>query len=126
MSWFFNNNLLLMHKLQLRDDQLTISLNHAVCWIQIYDLPSGLMSKTMTRWFGSFLGEFLEYNTKISSLGLQRYMQIKARLDVRLALKQKRRFNSELERIMLGSNMKNSIFFASFMVNLDMGKVFVQ
>ncbi|MBA0875365.1 hypothetical protein Goshw_030343 [Gossypium schwendimanii] len=34
---------------------------------------------------------FLEYNTRISSLGLQQYMQIKVHLDVRLALKQNRR-----------------------------------
>ncbi|MBA0698752.1 hypothetical protein Goari_000447 [Gossypium aridum] len=65
---------------------------------------------------------FLEYNTRISSLGLQQYMQIKVHLDVRLALKQNRRFNWELERIMIGSNVKNSVFFASFVVNLDMGK----
>lgn len=50
--------------------------------IQIHDLPSRLMPESMARRFGEFLGDFLEYDTRIPFTGLQRYMQIKVRLDV--------------------------------------------
>ncbi|MBA0729695.1 hypothetical protein Golax_020490 [Gossypium laxum] len=43
--WFFNNHILLLHKLRLPDDPLTINLNYIVFWIQIHDLPPCLMSE---------------------------------------------------------------------------------
>lgn len=60
-------------------------------WIQIHDLPLELMSETMAKHFGAFLGEFMKYDTHISSLGLQRYMRIKVRLDVRLTFKRRKK-----------------------------------
>ncbi|MBA0859416.1 hypothetical protein Goshw_006636, partial [Gossypium schwendimanii] len=51
---------------------------------KIHDLPPGLMSKTMARRFGTFLGDFLIYDTKVRPLGVKRYMRLKVRLDVRL------------------------------------------
>ncbi|MBA0819801.1 hypothetical protein Gohar_025732 [Gossypium harknessii] len=65
LSWFFNNHLLL-HKQQMKEDPLTVSLNFVVFWIQIHDLPSGLMLETMAKHFGVFI----EYDTRISSLSL--------------------------------------------------------
>ncbi|MBA0754770.1 hypothetical protein Gogos_020833, partial [Gossypium gossypioides] len=44
MSWFFNNHLILLQKLEIREDPLQLSLHHALFWVQIHDLPIGLMS----------------------------------------------------------------------------------
>ncbi|MBA0845484.1 hypothetical protein Goarm_022495 [Gossypium armourianum] len=52
LPWFFNNHLLLLHKLQMKEDSLTIPLNYDVFWIQIHDLPPGLMLETMAKCFG--------------------------------------------------------------------------
>ncbi|KAK5811756.1 hypothetical protein PVK06_027124 [Gossypium arboreum] len=82
LPWFFNNHLLLLHKLQMKEDSLTIPLNYDAFWIQIHDLPPSLMSETMAKCFGAFLGEFMEYDTRIPSLVLQQYKGIKVRLDV--------------------------------------------
>ncbi|MBA0610748.1 hypothetical protein Godav_011547 [Gossypium davidsonii] len=43
----------------------------------IHNLPLGLMSKAMARQFRSFLGSFLDYDTKISMFVVKRYMRIK-------------------------------------------------
>ncbi|MBA0732810.1 hypothetical protein Gogos_016876 [Gossypium gossypioides] len=103
MSWFFNNHLLMMHKLQTGEDPLTLPLNHAEFWVQIHDLPQGLMSKTMAPRFGSFLGDFLVYDTRVPTLGMKWYMRLKVHIDVRLPLKWKK-------NVMLGDRM----FYAKF------------
>ncbi|KAH1107590.1 hypothetical protein J1N35_011358 [Gossypium stocksii] len=70
---------------------------------QIHDLPPSLISKAMTRQFCSFLGSFLDYDTKISMFVVKRYMRIKVRLDVRLPLKRKK-------KIVLGASwMENEL-----------------
>ncbi|MBA0590822.1 hypothetical protein Gorai_019514 [Gossypium raimondii] len=44
---------------------------------KIHDLPPGLMSETMAGRFGTFLGDFLIYDTKVPPLGVKRYMRLK-------------------------------------------------
>ncbi|PPS17617.1 hypothetical protein GOBAR_AA02958 [Gossypium barbadense] len=56
-------------------------------WVQIPDLPPGLMLEVMARQFGSFLSSFLDYDTKISLFAVKQFMRIKVHLDVRVPLK---------------------------------------
>lgn len=60
LSWFYNNHLLLLNKLQMKEDLLTAPLNYVVFWIQIYDMPLDIMSEFMANHFGAVLGEFIE------------------------------------------------------------------
>ncbi|MBA0680338.1 hypothetical protein Goari_012043, partial [Gossypium aridum] len=41
------------------------------------EVTEGLMSKTMAPQFGSFLGDFLVYDTKVPTLGMKWYMRLK-------------------------------------------------
>ncbi|MBA0625137.1 hypothetical protein Godav_010374, partial [Gossypium davidsonii] len=43
---------------------------------------TGLMTETMAKQFGDFLGQFLENDTSISTMGIQKFMRIRIRLDV--------------------------------------------
>ncbi|KAH1057398.1 hypothetical protein J1N35_035463 [Gossypium stocksii] len=54
--WFFNNHLLLLYRLQPGENPLFVQLNSSEFWVQVHDLPSGLMSEEMARRFGDFLG----------------------------------------------------------------------
>ncbi|KAK5834422.1 hypothetical protein PVK06_018300 [Gossypium arboreum] len=58
--WTFNNHLLLFHRIKERDDPMALPLFWVDFWVQIHDLPMGLMSETMARQFRDFLGQFLE------------------------------------------------------------------
>ncbi|GMJ09473.1 hypothetical protein like AT3G31430 [Hibiscus trionum] len=89
--WFFNNHLLLLHKLRNGEDPLQVPLEHTMMWVQIHDLPPGLMSEPMARQFGKFLGEFLEYDSKLILLGRKQFMRLKVWLDVRQPLKRKKK-----------------------------------
>ncbi|PPR91267.1 hypothetical protein GOBAR_AA29428 [Gossypium barbadense] len=73
--WMFNNHLLLFHR--LREDPMVVPLFWSNFWVQVHDLQTGLMSETMARQFGDFLGQLLEYDTKSLNKGYGGYMQIR-------------------------------------------------
>ncbi|GMI72395.1 hypothetical protein HRI_000908800 [Hibiscus trionum] len=89
--WFFNNHLLLLHKLQHGEDPLQVSLDLAMFWVQIYDLPTGLMSEIMAKQFGNFIGKFIEYDSKLILSGKKQFMRIKVFLNVHHPLKRKKK-----------------------------------
>ncbi|KAK5819413.1 hypothetical protein PVK06_024413 [Gossypium arboreum] len=71
----------------LGEDLDTLLLLYTEFWVQIPDLPPGLMLEVMARQFGSFLSSFLDYDTKISLFAVKQFMRIKVHLDVRVPLK---------------------------------------
>ncbi|KAH1063189.1 hypothetical protein J1N35_028176 [Gossypium stocksii] len=62
--WTLNNYLMLFHRLKEMDDPMALPLFSADFWVQIHDLPMGLMLEMMARQFRDFLGQFLEYDVK--------------------------------------------------------------
>ncbi|KAG8475108.1 hypothetical protein CXB51_032045 [Gossypium anomalum] len=90
MPWFFNSHLLLLHRIQKGEDPSVLLLNSFEFWVQIHELPAGLMSESMARQFGDFLRKFLDYDTSIPFLGNKNYMRIRVRLDVTVPLKRKK------------------------------------
>ncbi|KAK5824612.1 hypothetical protein PVK06_019393 [Gossypium arboreum] len=89
--WFFNNHLIILQKVQKGGDRSAILLNFIEFWVQIHDLPPGLITKTIAMQFREFLGKFLEYDTSILTLGLEKFMRTRVRLDVSNPLKQKKK-----------------------------------
>ncbi|PPR84660.1 hypothetical protein GOBAR_AA36053 [Gossypium barbadense] len=89
--WFFNIHLLLLHQIQKRENPSVLSLIFSEFWIQVHELPAGLMSEPMARQFSDFLGKFLDYNTSIPSSGNKNYMRIHVLLDVTAPLKRKKK-----------------------------------
>ncbi|MBA0731929.1 hypothetical protein Gogos_016048 [Gossypium gossypioides] len=98
--WFFNSHLLLLQRIQLGENLLSsvitaknsvLVLNSTEFWVQIHDLPAGLMSKSMAKQFGDFLGKFLDYDASIPFLSQARHMNIRVRLDVTASLKRKKK-----------------------------------
>lgn len=85
----FNNHLLLFHR--LREDPMVVPLFWSNFWVQVHDLQTGLMSETMARQFGDFLGQLLEYDTKSLNKGYGGYMRIRVRIDVRNLLMRRKK-----------------------------------
>lgn len=110
MPWFFNKHPLLLHRLKTKEDPLTVPLNFVVFWIQIHDLHSGLISEAMAKRFGMFLGELLEYDTWIPSMGFQRFICLKVKIDVLKPLKRRKKVQVGTNLFMHDFIMRNSIF----------------
>ncbi|MBA0605292.1 hypothetical protein Godav_017881 [Gossypium davidsonii] len=102
--WFFNNHLLLLHRIQPAENPSLVLLKFTEFWIQVHDLPPGLMSEPMARQFGDFLGKFLEYDLSDRFGNSYSLMRIRVQLNVTHPLKRRK-------KVMVGSDR---IFYARF------------
>ncbi|MBA0548826.1 hypothetical protein Golob_019898 [Gossypium lobatum] len=91
IPWFFNNHLLILQKVPVGINPAVLELNNTEFWIQVHELPPGLMNASMAKQFGDFYGKFIEYDTSIPTLGLQKYLRIRVCLDVTAPLKRKKK-----------------------------------
>lgn len=83
---------------------MTVPLSFSEFWVQIHELPPGLMSVTMAMQFGNFIGSFIKYDTTVPALGVLKFLRIKVRLDVNRPLKRRK-------KIIVGNG---KVFYASF------------
>ncbi|MBA0867436.1 hypothetical protein Goshw_030351, partial [Gossypium schwendimanii] len=60
----------------------------------------------MAKQFGDFLSQFLEYDTSISTMGIQKFMRIRIHLDVTIPLKRKKDSDCKWLRKVDGSECK--------------------
>ncbi|MFQ6663930.1 hypothetical protein Gotur_031231 [Gossypium turneri] len=89
--WFFNNHLLLLKRISYGDNPAAIELNSTEFWVQVHDLPPGLISESMAVQLGNFCGKFIEYDSNNPLLGKKSYMRIRVCLDVNAPLKRKKK-----------------------------------
>ncbi|MBA0747877.1 hypothetical protein Gogos_004753 [Gossypium gossypioides] len=47
--WFFNNHLLILQRISYGENPVVLELNFIEFWIQVYELPPGLMSESMAK-----------------------------------------------------------------------------
>ncbi|PPR92584.1 hypothetical protein GOBAR_AA28087 [Gossypium barbadense] len=86
------------YQVQNGENPLVLTLNFTEFWVQVHELPPSLMTETMAKQFGDFLGKFLDYDTSIPIFGLKKYMRIRVCLDVSASLKRKK-------KIQIGTDM---------------------
>ncbi|KAH1080051.1 hypothetical protein J1N35_019812 [Gossypium stocksii] len=86
-QWFFNNHLLVLHRIQPGEIPSLVPLNLIEFWVQVHDLPSRMVTEHMTKQFGDFISQFLEYDMAFRPPNYQNYMRIRVRLDVTASLK---------------------------------------
>ncbi|MBA0548824.1 hypothetical protein Golob_019896, partial [Gossypium lobatum] len=75
-----------------------LELNFTELWIQVHKLPLGLMTESMAKQYGDFCGKFIEYDTSIPLLGIQKFLCIRVCLDVTAPLKRKK-------KVLIGKSM---------------------
>ncbi|PPD92765.1 hypothetical protein GOBAR_DD10294 [Gossypium barbadense] len=103
-SWFFNNHLIVFHRLKSGENPSLVLLFFTEFWVQVHDLPIGLVSETMAKQFGDFLGKFLEYDLSSRSVSSPSVMRIRVQLNVNDLLKRRK-------KVIIGSDR---IFYARF------------
>lgn len=57
--WFFNNHLLILKRIKYEDNPATVDLNSTEFWVQVHDLPPGLLSEQLAKRLGNFCGDLL-------------------------------------------------------------------
>ncbi|MBA0636002.1 hypothetical protein Godav_024682 [Gossypium davidsonii] len=89
--WNFNSHLLILNRLKMGEDPLTVQFHWVDFWLLIHDILLGFMADTVAHQLGNFIREFIEYDTAATQLGYKRIMRIRVRVDVRKPLKRKKR-----------------------------------
>lgn len=82
VPWSFNRHLLIFCRLGPRDDPKTVPLYFSFFCIQVHNLPYGVVSKSLARNLGNFVGEFIQYDVALISRGERRYIRFRVKLDV--------------------------------------------
>jgi hypothetical protein len=85
--WSFDNNMLILEQVQLGMQIDQIPLYHVNMWVQVYDLPTGLMKEKFGIQLANYIGTFVEYDKNNNSSFWRQYMRLRVRIDVRLPLK---------------------------------------
>ncbi|KAE8655191.1 hypothetical protein F3Y22_tig00117034pilonHSYRG01176 [Hibiscus syriacus] len=75
----------------LSHDALATPWQTFVLLVHIHDIPIDFMSSKVAKVMGDFIGYFLEYDSSSTSVGYRRVMRIRVRVDIRVALKRKKK-----------------------------------
>jgi 14-3-3 protein epsilon len=85
--WTFDNHLLIMERVQLGVQIENIPLFHVDFWVQVHNLPAGLMLEKVGRKLANYIGAFVEYDKNNNTSFWRQYMRLRVRVDVRQPLK---------------------------------------
>lgn len=62
--WTFNQQVLLLKKLEENDQLHKLKLNELIIWVQVYDLPIGFNSEIIHKSIGNYVGRFVMSDPK--------------------------------------------------------------
>jgi hypothetical protein len=85
--WAFNNQMLIMERVQLGVQIENIPLHHVDFWVQVHNLPMGLMAERVGKTLANYIGSFVEYDKNNKGSFWREYMRIRVRVDIRQPLK---------------------------------------
>lgn len=89
--WSFDGAMLVISKIGVGEDPLEVPLFHLKCWIQLYGVPSGLMTEAAGKRMGNFFGSFISYDPNNNSSIWRECMRIRIDVDIRQPLKRKKK-----------------------------------
>ncbi|GAU45522.1 hypothetical protein TSUD_186790 [Trifolium subterraneum] len=85
--WTFDSFTLIIDRLKIGVALQDIPLFHVNFWVQIHDVPIGMMLETVGKSLANYIGEFVEYDKNNNTSFWRKYMRVKVRVDVRSPLK---------------------------------------
>jgi hypothetical protein len=85
--WSFDNNMLLLEQVQIGMQVDQIPLFHVNLWVQVHNLPMGLMKEKYGIQLANYIGAFMEYDKNNNSSFWRQYMRLRVKVDVRQPLK---------------------------------------
>lgn len=93
--WAFEQGMLVYKQLARGEDPKEIPLNEVEIWIQIYDIPKGLVSENILKGIANYIGEYVKTDpTNLNGLWTT-YYRIRVRIDVCKPLKSRMKIKRE-------------------------------
>lgn len=85
--WSFEQNLLILHKLESHESPFEVDLSKCEFWIQIHKIPKQLTTLKMAEILGNSLGEFVKAD--ISNFDGNVFIRIRVRIDITKPLRKR-------------------------------------
>lgn len=93
--WTFEQSLLLYQVLGDNENPHTVSLNTMDIWMQIYDLPKGLVSEKLLQNIGGFVGTFIKSDPTNINGFRKMFFRIRVALNVEKPIKRRMKIKRE-------------------------------
>lgn len=93
--WTFEQNLLVYHKLEEGEDPHLVPLHKMDIWLQIYDLPTGMLSERILQSIGNYVGTFVKTDPLNSKGTWKIYVRVRVTMDIRKPLKRRMKIKRE-------------------------------
>lgn len=93
--WSFEQATLILHQLGDGEDPNTVHLQDVEMWVQVYDIPRGLLSENILRSIGTSIGKFVKMDANTLDGVWKSFVRIRVTLNVQKPLK--RRLKSKRE-----------------------------
>lgn len=93
--WTFEQSLLLYRRLENNEDACLITLNRMEIWVQIYDLPTCMLSSKIMESIGNYVGVFVKADPQNLNGGWKIYYRIRVVMDTDKPLKRRMKVKRE-------------------------------
>lgn len=93
--WSFEQSMLVYEKLNGGEDAQSIVLNGMDIWVQVYDIPTGLISENILRSVGMYIGQYIKTDSNSFDGGWKQYARIRVTLDINKPLKRRMKLKRE-------------------------------
>lgn len=94
-AWNFEQSLLLHHKLENGEDAHLVKLNKIEIWVQVYDIPIGMLSHKLLESIGNYVGVYVKADPQNLNGGWKMYYHILVVMDVEKPLKRRMKVKRE-------------------------------
>lgn len=88
--WTFNQQALLIRKLNIDEQIKDVKLSELYMWVQVYDVPIGFKSEFILKSIGNYVGRFMETDPRNFQGMCRNYMRIRVAIDVGRPLKKQK------------------------------------
>ncbi|KAE8684535.1 hypothetical protein F3Y22_tig00111128pilonHSYRG00150 [Hibiscus syriacus] len=88
-----DSHLLILHRLQVGENQMLVALEKVDFWIIVNDLIVGYILEQVAQQFGHFLGSFIEYDASVVTLGYKGSIRIRVKVDIQKPLRRKKKLS---------------------------------
>ncbi|XP_031101947.1 uncharacterized protein LOC116005850 [Ipomoea triloba] len=93
--WTYEQNLLIMKRVQPGEDPESIPLTHAEFWIQVHSLPVGFRSEVVVTMIGSFLGTLIQVDDRNFDGLMRMFYRVRVAIDVAKPLKKQMKLKKD-------------------------------
>lgn len=79
--WTTEQSLLVYKKLEANEDPNQVQLNTIDIWVQVYDLPTGMVSEMILQSIGNHIGLFIKMDPSNISGSWRLYTRIRVKIE---------------------------------------------